>query len=331
MNTPKISLIVPVYNVEHDLSRCLDSIIHQTYSNFELLLIDDGSTDKSRAICTTYAKCDNRIRVFHKQNTGVSATRNIGLQNAKGEWICFVDSDDIIELNYLQTFIDLLEKYDADCYITSCKVSSKGNCRSIILEEKIFSQHDINKAIIYLRQNCLFGVPWNKLFKTNIIRNNYLLFNENFSSYEDEIFVLQYLTYSKCICTSPKDTYIYYTNNTNSLSRKYIEIYTHFKIMDIIYKLGMQFSKEQEYIHHLNNDYTRHLTESVYRLYSKNAHFKRKQRLSIIRLIQENAKERRLIPVLSKNLKRYHLYFFNTPFLLDINGQILFIYHKLKR
>ena len=92
----------------------------------------------------------------------------------------------------------------------------------------------------------------------------------------------------------------------------------------------MQFSQNQEYICHLNSDYTRHLTESVYRLYSKNAHFKRKQRLFIIKLIQENAKERGLIPFLSRNLKRYHFYFLNNPFLLDLNGQILFIYHKLK-
>lgn len=330
MTTPKISIIVPIYNVAHILPRCLDSIIHQTYSDFELLLINDGSTDQSGIICDDYAKKDNRIRTFHKQNTGVSATRNIGIQNAKGEWICFIDSDDVIEPNYLQTFITLLSKYNADLYTTSCKIIYKGQCSLYILEEKIFDQTNIYKAIIYLRQYGLFGVPWNKLFKTSIIKNYHLHFDETISSYEDEIFVLQYLIHSKNICTSPEDTYIYYVNNTNSLSKKYIEIHTHFRIMDIIYNLGMQFSKEQEYICHLNSDYTRHLTESVYRLYGKNAHFTRKQRMSIIKLIKENANERGVITLLSQNLKKYHFYFFYNTFLLDINGLLLFMYHKLK-
>lgn len=96
MDTQKISVIVPVYNVEKYLSRCIDSIISQTFSDFELILVDDGSTDSSGKICDEYGKKDGRVKVIHKRNGGLSSARNCGLENAKGNYICFVDSDDWI-------------------------------------------------------------------------------------------------------------------------------------------------------------------------------------------------------------------------------------------
>ena len=102
MNNPKISVIVPVYNVEKYLHKCIDSILVQTFTDFELLLIDDGSTDKSGDICDEYAVKDARVRVFHTENRGVSAARNHGLREASGDWICFVDSDDWVENCYLE-------------------------------------------------------------------------------------------------------------------------------------------------------------------------------------------------------------------------------------
>lgn len=98
---PLISIIVPVYNVDAYLKQCIDSILNQKYENFELLLVDDGSTDKSGDICDVYGKRDKRVRVFHKKNGGVSSARNVGLDNAKGDWIAFVDSDDIVTPSYL--------------------------------------------------------------------------------------------------------------------------------------------------------------------------------------------------------------------------------------
>lgn len=114
MSFPKISVIVPVYNVEQYLPRCIDSILSQTFTDFELLLIDDGSTDKSGMICDEYAKKDNRIRVFHKKNGGVSSARNVGLDNVTyasregvnilNKYILFVDSDDYLCLQHLQNY-----------------------------------------------------------------------------------------------------------------------------------------------------------------------------------------------------------------------------------
>ena len=113
---PQISVIVPVYNAEKYLHRCIDSILAQTFSDFELLLIDDGSKDNSGRICDEYAAKDSRIRVFHKKNGGVSSARNMGLDNAKGDWITFVDSDDWVKQDYLYSMIS---QPDADLIMSS--------------------------------------------------------------------------------------------------------------------------------------------------------------------------------------------------------------------
>jgi len=120
MNTPQISIIVPVYKVEDYLQRCIDSILEQTFTNWELILIDDGSPDKSGKICDEYAQRDNRVRVFHKENGGVSAARNEGLIQAKGEWITFIDSDDYVDKTFLEDFG--LSRYKADIYLEGYQV-----------------------------------------------------------------------------------------------------------------------------------------------------------------------------------------------------------------
>ena len=115
MANPKISVIVPVYNTEKYLHRCIDSILSQTFTDFELLLINDGSKDGSGAICDEYAAKDNRVRVFHKENCGVSSARNLGLDNVQGEWVLFVDSDDWMELTMLAKMYHAAIENNADC------------------------------------------------------------------------------------------------------------------------------------------------------------------------------------------------------------------------
>ena len=101
MNNKKVSIIVPVYNVEKYLQRCIESILTQTETDFELLLIDDGSKDKSGLICDEYAQKDKRVNVIHKENGGVSSARNLGIEKANGEWICFIDADDYVRQDFL--------------------------------------------------------------------------------------------------------------------------------------------------------------------------------------------------------------------------------------
>src|SRR5690606_27364966 len=118
---PKVSVIIPVYNAEKYLRECLDSVLAQTFTDFEVLLINDGSTDASGKICDEYAEKDSRIKVFHKENGGVSSARNLGLDNAKGEWISFVDSDDTIEQETLATLANEVKDLDIDGVIFGYK------------------------------------------------------------------------------------------------------------------------------------------------------------------------------------------------------------------
>ena len=118
MVMPKLSIIVPVYNSEKYLCRCVDSILAQTFTDFELLLIDDGSEDESGNICDEYVVKDSRVRAFHKNNGGVSSARNLGLNKAKGEWIAFIDSDDYVDVSYCYELLRKAQKNDTD--IVTC-------------------------------------------------------------------------------------------------------------------------------------------------------------------------------------------------------------------
>ena len=184
MVSPKISIIVPVYNAEKYLHRCIDSILTQTFSDFELLLIDDGSTDKSGQLCNEYASKDNRVKVFHKQNGGVSSARNLGLDNAKGEWIAFVDSDDSVMNTYLS---ELISSNDVDLVVSGVRFI---NGNTSLLPPVALINIKENQGLLD-EQLCYsyFRTPWSKLFKNRIIQ----LYSLRFSSFlrigEDTILV----------------------------------------------------------------------------------------------------------------------------------------------
>lgn len=196
MKTPKISVIIPVYNVETYLSKCIESVLHQTYSDFELLLIDDGSTDNSGSICDMYKEKDNRIRVFHKKNEGVSKARNLALDNASGEFVIFVDSDDWIEPSTFELVLKQLENFDILFFDiiwhyedNSIRTNSAGNfC--------VTNKENVEKSIFRLIHNLtdvnLFGFTVNKIFRKSIIDKCKIRFIENLSISEDEIFTMEY-------------------------------------------------------------------------------------------------------------------------------------------
>ena len=116
---PKVSVIVPVYKVEKYIGKCIESILSQTFKDFELILVDDGSPDSSGAICDQYAQKDSRIQVIHKTNGGVSSARNVGISKSNGEWLCFVDSDDTVDKDYIENFG--LEQYKSELFIQGYK------------------------------------------------------------------------------------------------------------------------------------------------------------------------------------------------------------------
>lgn len=195
-----ISIIIPVYNTETYLPACVESILSQSFSDFEVLLIDDGSTDGSGVICSEYARKDNRVRVIHKENGGVSSARNLGLDNASGEWVYFVDSDDQILPGGLQTMVDCISD-DVDIVLAGYKrYNEDGHVvyeideRAVCLMEKqeslstLYARH--GKYYDYLTYGCI------RLLRNYIIRKHNLRFDTGIRNKEDTLFLTQYICLS---------------------------------------------------------------------------------------------------------------------------------------
>lgn len=188
--SPKISVIVPVYNSEQYLPKCIDSILAQTYTDFELILVNDGSKDESGDICDEYAQRDARVRVFHKKNGGVSSARNLGLDESRGEWIAFVDSDDWVSISYLNNFISDID--DKTNLIMHGKYL-RSHIREIGDECKIFTTSDKHSLFEELKITPN-GQICSKFFRNAIIKENKLRFNQNISLSEDTLFILKYIS-----------------------------------------------------------------------------------------------------------------------------------------
>lgn len=225
MNNPLISVIVPVYNSEKYLHRCIDSILSQTHTDFELLLINDGSTDSSGIICDEYAAKDSRIRVFHKSNGGVSSARNLGLDHAKGKYISFVDSDDETYPNYLSVLFQNIDKCDLS-YIGILKydVALQKTCEWTHFEEQIIRIDQTDEELIVKNNLLEVGYPYGKLFHQKIIETYNIRFDERISYQEDLIFTLQYISKCKTVYVSKECGYIWYIQpNNNSLSHRLLD------------------------------------------------------------------------------------------------------------
>ncbi len=188
---PAISIIVPVYNVEQYLPRCLDSIIVQSFPDWECVLIDDGSKDDSGTICDEYAEKDKRFKVFHKENGGVSTARNVGIEKSKGEWITFVDADDYIGNNFLIEFVTSINDNPSLILLTAFYTIQKGDT---LLPPKRYSLPDKQSSKEYLE--CLLSRDrvrievWGKLFKRSSL--NSIRFSENLKIGEDWFFLISY-------------------------------------------------------------------------------------------------------------------------------------------
>ena len=224
-----ISIIVPVYNVEKYLNRCIDSILVQTYQNIEVLLIDDGSPDDSGKICDEYALIDSRVRVFHKENGGVSSARNLGLKEAKGDYIGFVDADDYIDSSMYEVLLNNLKTENVD--ISVCSYYQEDNDGVFKKhwakdEYRIINKDEQIKCLIsnqYYTCSC-----WDRLFKKELLANHF--FDESVNYYEDYLFLYEITKGSAKTVFDSKPLY-YYCNNLQSAARKPFDK----KKMDIVY------------------------------------------------------------------------------------------------
>lgn len=233
----KLSIIVPVYNSEKYLETCISSILNQNYKNIELILIDDGSTDKSKQICMKFKKLDSRIKFISTENRGVSSARNLGIENATGKYVAFVDSDDSVEENI---YIEMLKSIEKRCMpIIGYKyVDEEGNFLS---EKKAYDEEGIfeKKDFFIFCENFIMNFLFNKLFYLDIIIDNNIKFDESLSLGEDLIFVLEYTKYIDFIEIMNKPLYKYSVSGENSLSRKYRDDFLEIriKVLKFIYKI----------------------------------------------------------------------------------------------
>lgn len=211
-----ISIIVPVYNVEMYLEKCIESILGQTFENFELILVDDGSSDNSAIICDEYSKKDKRIKVIHKENGGLSSARNIGLDLAKGEYIGFVDSDDFISPNMFNELYNMIIKNNYDLAICNFLPVKQGELVfNTYIESNSVEEFEGSEILnqLYGPQNVQFVVAWNKLYKKELFNE---LRYEVGKLCEDEYIIHRILYKCKKVIYSSEIMY-YYTQRENSI------------------------------------------------------------------------------------------------------------------
>ena len=217
MKKTEISIIVPVYNTERNINHCIDSILAQTFTDFELLIIDDGSTDKSGNICYEYYEKDTRIRIFHQRNKGVSCARNLGIENASGEYVIFVDSDDWLEIDALNI---LMNKKKADLVFYGSTFHYSSNNQVLYSPKPCIynGSQEIQEGIIDLINNSKYpdylGFTWNKLFKLKLLQEYNIRFVKKLSCREDEVFTFSYAYHCKNIITLPDIIYNYRVSDT---------------------------------------------------------------------------------------------------------------------
>ena len=217
-----VSVVIPIHNVAAFLPRCIESMLSQTHCDFELLLVDDGSTDESLAICKCYACRDSRIKIFHQKNGGVSSARNLGLEKCQGEWVAFVDSDDYVATNYLSIMLDATIHRDTDLVISGF-TRVDDSAKNIKLDSYTYANENISIEkldIEQLKRITHWSVGVSKLFRSSIIKNNGLRFPP-IAVKEDVVFLVSYLDCCKNICTIDGNAYYYVQRRGSALNHTY--------------------------------------------------------------------------------------------------------------
>jgi len=257
--TEKISVIVPLYNSASVIEKCVNSVINQTYTNIEVVLVDDGSTDNSSEICVSFQDGDSRVKCFRKENGGVSSARNFGLQMATGSWVTFLDSDDFIEKDFLA---NLMQKSDTEMMVGGFKRFGDKHDEIIPLEQYVNVKKDLGTLWNKTVEKFIYWYPWGKIYKLDIIKKNNLQFNEQMFYSEDFCFLLSYLG---CI---------------ESFSVKGVANYCHLYEKRRAKKYKMDFDTFQRHLSHQD--------EAFINLESKHGHFYKLVRQNVHRRLIDN-------------------------------------------
>lgn len=269
----KISVVVPVYNVEEFLESCIKSILAQTYKNLEILLLDDGSTDSSGKVCDEYAKKDNRIKVIHKKNEGISATRNLGIKISTGEYLVFIDSDDYITKDFCEILYNNLKNTNSDISIVSYCVVDENKKVIYDAAKKTGLQDD--QIVIYkssaiikelLKQKTIKNFVWNKLFRKSVICK----FDVG-KIYEDISFSIDVFSKASKVVYQNTNCYNYAKRNSSITAT-----ITENNLKQFSNAIGQRYKKINEYYPKLSKYNIYALLESTLALSTKNAMLNRK-------------------------------------------------------
>ena len=331
----KISIIIPIYNAEKYLTKCLESVIKQTYKNLEIILIDDGSKDNSRLICQKYALKDNRIRLICNSNHGVGYSRNCGIKISSGDGIIFIDADDCVNLNYVEKMVCFFDNND----LVMCNVYyfyekyNKYILNNINLKDLTGNwKNDISllgDRIYY---------PHLKLYKTEIIKNNKIYFPEDMVTAEDQIFNYKYLSYVNKYKYLNEGLYIYSIRGNDSLSKIRTRASFESEIKSIIFKKS--YLKKMNVLNE-NKMIMRHLiflmTKYIYINDEENPFFEYKKRMIFLKkFIPEDQKEfsfkERLVCVFLKNEWILGVYIFSIlrNYKINFKNMIKDVFYKIK-
>ena len=241
---PTVSIIVPVYNAEKTLARCVDSILNQTYEDYELLLVNDGSTDSSGALCDAYAARDSRVQVFHKENAGVSNARNLALSQARGTYLQFLDSDDWITPEATLSLVRAAEDHQCDLVISDFyrvvgeRVSHKGD----IDEDTVLTREEYAAHMMENPADFYYGVLWNKLYRRQIVEDHHLRMDPEISWCEDFMFNLEYIRYAETFRALQVPIY-YYVKTKGSLANQSLTISKTVKMKLTVFEYYQRFFK----------------------------------------------------------------------------------------
>ncbi len=243
---PLVSIIVPVYNAENFMVRCIDSILNQEYRNFELLLVDDGSTDHTGAICDSYAGKDHRVKVFHQENQGVSQARNYALDHASGEYIQFLDSDDWISPEATKLFVRHALEYHCDLVISDFyrvsgnRISHKGD----IEEDHVLTKQEFANIMLENPADFYYGVLWNKFFRRDIIESIHLRMDPKISWCEDFLFNLEYIRHANSFFALQVPIYYYVKRKGSLVSTQSASLTNTMKMKLNVFEYYNQFYKD---------------------------------------------------------------------------------------
>lgn len=236
-----ISIIIPVYNVELYVNKCIKSLVKQTYRNLEIILVNDGSTDKSGDICNDWVEYDSRIKVFHKENGGVSSARNLGLKKANGKYIMFVDPDDYCDILYVNKMYNTMKEYNSDITICSYFLDYGDNIKKNIypVVSGLYSREEIFGMLFFGRKKNRNGsmvtALWLGMFKKEIIDNAHIEFDKYIRHEEDWLFFAEYFKYVKKVSIINEPLYYYFQRN-DSVMHKYIKP-SELSVKNTLYKL----------------------------------------------------------------------------------------------